>query len=42
MADRIADLYRAGRLSEQGLDRAVERGWIDADAADALRAEQGD
>ena len=39
MADRIANLYRSGRLSEQGLDRAVERGWIGAEAADALRAE---
>ena len=39
MAERLAHLYRQGRLSEPGLARAVERGWIDADAADALRAE---
>lgn len=39
MADRIAYLYRSGRLSEAGLDRAIERGWISQEQADALRAE---
>jgi len=37
MFERLTELYRAGRLDDAGLDRAVERGWISEAQADAIR-----
>jgi len=37
MRERVAALYRAGRLTDAGLDNAVSRGWITADDAEQIR-----
>jgi len=37
MYDRLAAMYADGRLDSDGLDRAVARGWITSEQADAIR-----
>lgn len=37
MFERLKALYLAGRLDDAGLDRAVARGWITAEQAEAIR-----
>ena len=36
MFDRLLALYLDGRLTDEGLDRAVTRGWISQAQADAI------
>lgn len=35
--DTVVRLYRVGKLTEKGLDAAVEKGWITAEEAAALK-----
>lgn len=37
MRERLAALYAAGRLSDDGLAAAVARGWITEDEADNIQ-----
>lgn len=37
MRERLAVLYAAGRLSDDGLAAAVARGWITEDDAEQIR-----
>ena len=38
MYERLAAMYADGRLDSAGLDKAVTRGWITAEQADAIRS----
>jgi hypothetical protein len=38
MFDRLLHLWVAGRLTDDGLDRAVVRGWITDQQADVIRS----
>lgn len=42
LRDSVFRLYRAGQLTDAGLDNAVEKGWITSEEAETLKAERAE
>lgn len=39
LKDSVMRLYRAGQLTDEGLNNAVEKSWISAEEAEVLKKE---
>lgn len=42
LRDSVFRLYRAGQLTDAGLDNAVEKGWITSEEAETLKVERAE
>ena len=42
LRDSVFRLYRAVQLTDDGLDNAVEKGWITSEDAETLKAERAE
>ena len=42
LRDSVFRLYRAGQLTDAGLDNAMEKGWITSEDAETLKAERAE
>ena len=42
LRNSVFRLYRAGQLTDAGLDNAVEKGWITSEDAETLKAERAE
>lgn len=42
LKDSVIRLYRAGQLTDAGLDTAVKKGWITPEDAEMLKAERAE